>query len=111
LRAFPTRRSSDLPALGGVRPVERGTFNLFVEQGDGSDRMLYRLLFEDGAGRPLTLSGFKVVRDDPGFDLWSDTTTLYTRILAGHVEAAGGPAAGVVAAGVLRIGAAGVAPL
>ena len=41
-------------------------------------RMLYRLFFRDGAGNRLTLSGFKVIEDDPGFDAWSDTTTLFT---------------------------------
>ena len=71
-------------ALGGELPVEKGVFNLFVDQGDPSlKRMLYRLFFRDGDGRPLTLSGFKVVEDDPGSDLWTDTTTLFTRILRG----------------------------
>jgi cholesterol oxidase len=65
--------------------------------------MLYRLWFADGAGNPLTLSGHKNVKDDPGFDLWSDTSTLYTRILAGHVDAAGEGDAEVVAAGILHI--------
>ena len=73
-------------ALGGELPVEKGLFNLFVDQGDPSfKRMLYRL-FPRSDGRPLTLSGFKVVEDDPGSDLWTDTTTLFTRILRGHVE-------------------------
>jgi cholesterol oxidase len=49
--------------------------------------MLYRLFFQDGSGQPLTLSGFKDVKDDPGFDLWRDTTTLFVRILRGHVGA------------------------
>jgi len=35
--------------------------------------------------QPVTLVGHKQVRDDPGFDLWSDTSTLYTRLLAGDV--------------------------
>ena len=50
--------------------------------------MFYRLFFRDGEGNPLTLSGFKDVKDDPGFDVWKDTTTLYTRILKGHVSKA-----------------------
>jgi hypothetical protein len=50
--------------------------------------MLYRLFFRDGEGNPLTLSGFKDVYDDPGLDVWKDTTTLYTRILKGHVSEA-----------------------
>ena len=44
--------------------------------------MLYRLFLRGGDGRPLTLSGFKVVEDDPGSDLWTDTTTR-SRILGG----------------------------
>ena len=90
--------------LGGELPVEQGVFNLFVDEGDPSrKRMLYRLFFRDGAGNPLTLSGFKVVEDDPGSDLWTDTTTLFTRVLRGHVEASEEESAEVVAAGVLRI--------
>ena len=76
-------------ALGGKLPVEQGTFNLFIdEQGPAQKKMLYRLFFHDDRGRALTLSGFKEVKDDPGRDLWHDTTTLFTRILDGHVDAA-----------------------
>ena len=91
-------------ALGGKLPVERGIFNLFVDTDDPKlTRMLYRLFFADGTGHPLTLSGFKRVKDDPGFDLWSDTSTLYTRILRGHVEADAEPTAEVVASGIINI--------
>jgi predicted acylesterase/phospholipase RssA len=91
-------------ALGGRLPVERGRFNLFVGRGDRRhQRMLYRLHFRDATGRPLTLSGFKEIRDDPGRDLWSDTTTLYTRILRGHVGPEEEADAELVASGILRI--------
>jgi cholesterol oxidase len=92
-------------ALGGRLPVERGIFNLFVDQeGDRRrKRMLYRLHFSDGAGNPLTLSGHKVVEDDPGFDLWRDTTTLFTQILRGHVEEGKAGEPEVAAAGILHI--------
>jgi hypothetical protein len=91
-------------SLGGELPVEKGVFNLFVDQGDPSrKRMLYRLFFRDGEGNPLTLSGFKVVEDDPGSDLWTDTTTLFTRVLRGHVEAEDEAGAEVVASGIIRI--------
>ena len=50
-------------------------------------RMYLRLHFKDGAGHPLTLVGHKEVRDERGFDVWSDTSTLYTRIMAGHIPA------------------------
>jgi len=90
--------------LGGRLPVQRGVFNLFVPTGDAAEvRMLYRLWFADAVGHPLTLSGHKVVRDDPGADLWPDTSTLYVRILAGHVEAEEEEGATVVAAGVVHI--------
>jgi predicted patatin/cPLA2 family phospholipase len=76
-------------ALGGERPVEAAKFNLFVDDKDPAiKRMFYRLFFSDDKGNPLTLSGFKYVKDDPGFDVWHDTTTLFTRILNGHVSAA-----------------------
>jgi hypothetical protein len=91
-------------ALGGRLPIERGIFNLFVDAGPRTKRMLYRLLFCDGVGHPLTLTGFKVVRDDPGFDVWRDTTTLYTRVLRGHVvRPEDDEAADVVASGIIRI--------
>ena len=77
-------------ALGGRLEVERGSrFNLFVDDADPArKRMFYRLFFRDAQGNPLTLSGFKDVYDDPGFDVWKDTTTLYTRVLRGHVSEA-----------------------
>jgi len=90
--------------LGGDLPIESGTFNLLVDEGDYTrKRMLYRLHVRDSAGNPLTLSGFKEVRDDPGFDLWSDTSTLYTRIYRGAVDAGGEEGAEVVATGIIRI--------
>lgn len=104
----PTRRAGahgylDCDALGGRLPVEHGVFNLFVDTEPGVKRMLYRLHFRDGAGHPLTLSGFKLVKDDAGFDVWKDTTTLFTRVLRGHVDEHQEPSAEIVASGVLRI--------
>ena len=90
-------------ALGGRLPVEHGVFNLFVDTEPGVKLMLYRLFFRDGVGHPLTLSGFKLVRDDAGFDVWRDTTTLFTRVYRGHVSADEEEGAELVASGVLRI--------
>jgi hypothetical protein len=90
--------------FGGRRPVERGLFNLFVDQRDPTDkRMLYELWFTDDQGRARTLLGHKVITDHPGLDLWPDTTTLYTTILDGHVERRDRDSATIVAAGILRI--------
>jgi cholesterol oxidase len=91
--------------LGGRLEVQEGTFNLFVDEG-ASRHMVYRLYFADGTGRPLTLAGFKDVRPGPLTAVWPETSTLYTRILDGHVPVAdGGSGAtdGVVGSGVLRI--------
>ena len=81
--------------FGGRLPVERGWFNLFV-QDDGKDgagkadgaagrKMLYRLWLRDPGGTPLTFVGHKDIRNDPGLDVWGDTTTLYVTVLRGHV--------------------------
>ena len=94
------------PQLGGEFAVEHGIFNLFVDaHGDKRrKRMFYRLPFDDGQGRPLTLLGHKVVEDDPGLDLWMDTTTLFTRVLSGHVVTdADQQQADTIATGILRI--------
>lgn len=91
-------------ALGGRLPVERGAFNLFVADDEpGRKRMLYRLFFRDGAGHPLTLAGFKVVRERSGGHVWRDTSTLYVRVLRGHVEEGDEPGAENVASGILRL--------
>ena len=90
--------------FGGQRPVDEGVFNLFVDNGDPDRKaMYYRLFFTDEKGNPLTLLGFKDVHGGDGSDVWTDTTTLFTRILKGHVgpEADGG--ASVLAAGIIRI--------
>jgi cholesterol oxidase len=90
-------------ALGGRLPVEHGVFNLFVDVEPGVKHMLYRLFLRDGVGHPLTLFGFKLVHDDAGFDVWRDTTTLFTRVYRGHVSAEEEASAELVASGVLRI--------
>ncbi|GCE76311.1 GMC oxidoreductase [Cellulomonas biazotea] len=72
--------------LGGRLDVERGWFHLFVHpRGTPGRRMLYRLWLRDTAGSPLTLLGAKDVEDDQGLDVWADTTTLFVRVVAGHL--------------------------
>lgn len=90
--------------IGGQRPVLAGNFNLFADSGDADRKtMLYRLHFENASGEPLTLSGRKDIRDDFGFDAWSDTTTLYVNLHAGHVDAETEGAASILASGILHI--------
>jgi cholesterol oxidase len=92
--------------LGGRLPVEAGLFNLFVDEAPKVRHMLYRLYFSDVTGRPLTLAGYKDVRPGPITKVWPETSTLYVRVLAGHVPVLdGGEAAtdGIVGSGILRI--------
>jgi cholesterol oxidase len=93
-------------ALGGRLEVHEGTFNLFVAESPSTRHMLYRLYFSDATGRPLTLAGFKDVRRGPLTAVWPETSTLYTRILDGHLAVPDGGAAtreAIVGSGILRI--------
>lgn len=93
---------SDL--IGGRREVEKGVFNLFVDSADKNRRqMLYRLFFTTSEGKKLTLSGAKQIQDNPGLDIWADTTTLFTNLFSGHVDAAKEPKAKTYATGILHI--------
>jgi hypothetical protein len=90
--------SVEYEAFGGELPVTRGIFNLFSPGGPNERLMQYRLAFEHD-GKPYFLDGAKHVHDDPGFDLWKDTTTLHTVLHEG--SDASGPVAG---AGILSLG-------
>jgi cholesterol oxidase len=89
--------------LGGRLCVKQGTFNLFKDTGLASKRMHYRLWFSDAAGHPLTLAGYKDIHTPRLTAMWPETTTLYTKILSGHVDAAHEDPAAPVGAGILRI--------
>lgn len=84
--------------FGGTLPVRSGIFNLFSPGGPNERLMQYRLSFEHD-GKPYFLDGRKHVHDDPGFDIWKDTTTLYTVLHQGSDDT--GP---VVGAGILSLG-------
>lgn len=88
--------------------IQQGEFGLFVDNPDTPQacRMTYRLPFTDADGRALVLEGHKDVHHDRGFDLWADTTTLFTRIVRdgdGYDEGDGGTDGDVVGAGILKI--------
>ncbi|QFG20480.1 hypothetical protein [Actinomadura sp. WMMB 499] len=65
--------------------------------------MKYRLYFTDGEDRPRTLAGHKNVLHGPPTRIWPDTSTLYVRLLDGHVAEDAEAGATVVGAGVLHI--------
>ena len=87
-------------AFPGELRVRTGSFEAFVPtaQTEPRDalhlRMRYHLALDGPGGRAYLLEGFKLVENDPGYDSWSDTTTLFFRIRDG---------AEPVATGVLQI--------
>ncbi|HXA58428.1 MAG TPA: GMC oxidoreductase, partial [Streptosporangiaceae bacterium] len=94
----------DAASHGGRRQIERGWFNLFAPAGAPDRRLMkYRLYFTDGDGRPRTLVGQKNVFHGPATDIWPDTSTLYFRVLEGHLVEDQDEHSPVTGAGVLHI--------
>jgi cholesterol oxidase len=81
--------------------ISRGDFNLFIDDPahPGIKNMLYNMVVSTIDGHDYFWSGHKVIRDDPGIDVWSDTTTLYVDIHEGRDVK--GP---IVVRGVTQIG-------
>ncbi len=89
----------DFPPFGDNIPAKAGVFNLFSPTDQPKLKlMVYEMAFEH-QGQDYYLAGKKEVRDDLGFDLWKDTTTLLTQLHKGPDKS--GP---VVGAGVLTLG-------
>jgi hypothetical protein len=89
----------DFPQFGGTLPATQGVFNLFSPTSDPTlTTMVYELGFRHD-GQEYYLAGRKEVRDDPGFDLWGDTTTLYVTLHDG-----GDSTAPIIGSGVLHLG-------
>jgi len=90
--------------IGGQRPVLQGVFNLFVDTADPNRKeMRYRLFFENSEGQPFTMSGFKSIQDNLGPDVWKDTTTLFTNLYRGHLQADQEAGNDIFATGILHI--------
>jgi hypothetical protein len=86
--------------------AETGLFNLFSPSESPMLKLMrYELAF-DHASESYYLAGQKHVHDQPGFDIWKDTTTLFTRLHQGTDQS--GP---VVGAGILTLGVADLARL
>lgn len=66
--------------------VSDGNFHLLVEDPDrvGAKRMEYSFDLTDRGGRKFHFDGFKSIRNEPGLDLWADTTTLFITVREGH---------------------------
>ncbi len=79
----------DCALLGGVCPVQSGTFRLLPNTADRDRKVMYYQLYGiTPQGEAFTFVGEKQVQHDALFDLWRDTTTLYVNVFRGHVDPA-----------------------
>ena len=80
--------------------VSEGKFNLFVkdENDPGKLKMLYQMKLNTIGGHEYFFTGYKEAADDKGFDVWSDTSTLFITVYEGSDNT--GP---VVGKGILKI--------
>jgi predicted patatin/cPLA2 family phospholipase len=89
----------DFTPYGKAIPATRGVFNLFSPANDPKMKlMVYELAFEHD-GQRYYLAGHKEVKDDPGLDLWKDSTTLFSTLHRGDDKTAP-----VIGAGILSLG-------
>jgi cholesterol oxidase len=94
----------DAAACGGRRTLHRGWFNLFAPAGAPDRRLMkYRLYFTDGEDQPRTLTGWKNVHHGPPTHIWPDTSTLFFRVLEGHIPEGEDDGARILGAGTLHI--------
>jgi hypothetical protein len=91
--------SIDFPPLGTGLPSKCGVFRLFSPTDNPKLKlMVYEMGFQAG-GKDYYLAGQKNVAQDPIYELWRDTTTLYSLLHEGPDKS--GP---VVGAGILTLG-------
>lgn len=89
----------DFTPFGANLPAKGGAFSLFTPTKNPKLKlMVYELAFQH-QGQDYYLAGRKEVEDGPVWNLWRDTTTLYTQLHQGRDKT--GP---VVGAGVLTLG-------
>ena len=93
--------SVQAPALSGDDlTVTDGLFNLFTEDSEDDDirYMKYNMKLKSEEDEIYYFEGHKVIHDDPGFDLWADTTTLFVTLHSGDTSDAP-----VLGKGILKI--------
>jgi hypothetical protein len=90
--------------LGGTLEVADGRFMQFEpDGGPRTRRMRYVLPLRDPSGRLVTFEGIKEIADDPGPDMWADTSTLFASLHAGHHPDGPIPQDTLIARGILRL--------
>jgi len=98
MESFITDRNQTAWITGQVRcqlldkqplAIEEGEFNLFAQDPEhpAARQMVYKMRLIDSSGKVYYLEGHKLIKDDPGFDSWDDTTQLFVSIYAGSSNA------------------------
>lgn len=66
--------------------VAEGTFNLFVIDPSqiATRHMRYQMKLSAEDGKGYYFEGFKIIKDDPIYDVWTATTTLYITVYDGE---------------------------
>lgn len=83
----------------GMRiPAPGGVFNLFSPTGDPKLKLMVYEWPVEKDGKHYYFAGHKNVQEHPVFELWKDTTTLYTQLYEGSDKT--GP---VVGAGIISL--------
>jgi choline dehydrogenase-like flavoprotein len=91
--------SIDFTEFGENILAKTGIFNLFSPTDQPKLKlMVYEMAFTH-EGQDYYVAGKKEVRNDPIYDLWRDTTTLFTQLYKGTDKS--GP---VIGAGILTLG-------
>lgn len=91
--------------VGGKAVIESGRFMLMPNTADREHKVMnYRVYCRNSENELFTVAGEKEVQHHFGFDLWHDTTTLYTNVFVGHVTPAQAPTADLLGAGILSLG-------
>ncbi len=91
----------EAPALSGhPLTVTDGTFHLLTldEENVGTRQMNYSMKLKSEEGKTYWFEGIKIIHDDPVYDAWAETTTLYIKLYEGST--ANGK---MVGKGILRI--------
>ena len=77
----------DCALLGGICPVQSGTFRLMPDTADRDRKVMYYQVYcTTPSGEQMTFVGRKQVQHTRPFDTWHDTTTLFTNVFHGHID-------------------------
>lgn len=95
----------DCALMGGICPVQSGTFRLMPNTADLDRKVMYYQVYATTPqGDPVTFVGQKEVQHNAPLDLWHDTTTLFVNVFRGHVDPSKPALATLWVTGILSLG-------